>query len=177
MPAAEPPVAPAPAPNPSPSPTPAPSPAPTPPPAPSGDRTFTPGKFDDIDHLGDEPSPAPTPAPEPPKRGAPTPPTKPSGAAPTEPELDTDGVPKFNTNKELRAWAVKVSKSHKTTESKIKEYETKIAELEKRGGQDGNVDMLTKKVAELEKKAGEYEERIRFTDYQHSDEYKTKYQA
>ncbi len=147
------------------------------PPAPDAAKKFTPGNFDDIDHLaigddipakpaGDKADPAPAPDA---KKDKPAP-------TPGEPELDEEGVPKnFKTNKELRQWAVSKSQTAKQAADTVKALEAKIADLEKKPGREAEVEELNKKLKLVETRVSEYEQKIQFLDYRESDDYKNKY--
>jgi hypothetical protein len=98
--------------------------------------------------------------------------------APSTPAVKSPQHPTFKTNKELRTWAYG---QHK----RAAELEAKVAELEKVKAVVAGIDpksqqereALAKKADDLQKRIDEYENRIRLTNYESSDEYRTKYLA
>lgn len=144
--------------------------------APDADRQFTPGKFDDLDTLGDEPAaPAPKKESTEPAKPGDDPAPKKESAAP-EPELDSDRVPKVKTNKELRQWAIKQRDSAEETQKKADKLEARIKELEANTGKTPQTEEMTKQLASLNSKVEEYETKLRFSNYQQSEEYRDKYE-
>jgi hypothetical protein len=90
--------------------------------------------------------------------------------------LDTDGVPKFKVNKDLRKWAADQGKAAKENIAKAARLEARIAELEKTTGNTQETAKLTEQLASLNKKVEDYESQMRLTHYERSEEYKSKYQ-
>lgn len=164
---ATPPTAPK-APTPAPAPAKAPAAAPAPP-APKA-KDSTPDRedpFAELDRIANEPTepktPATPPKPEPKKETAEvTPPPGDPGDPPAEP-------PK------------KIADLRASYETVKKERDTLKAELEaaRKGktGEDPEKSAITERLTAAEKRRQELEEEMRFTRYEKSDEYKTKYEV
>lgn len=153
-----------PAPAVSPSPAPAASPEPT-------NSAFE--AFDDVPEMGGEPAPA-KPGPAAPAAAAPT---KPAVAPPAQPQFDAD---KEKNIAKVREWGRGFEKQVKELlplKEKLTSAEKKMAELEAkipRSQQESET--LNARIAEQQKVIDQYENKVRFFDYQESKEYREKYE-
>jgi hypothetical protein len=169
----------------------APAPTPTAPPARSVAPAATPSPkadpnssredaFAALDKLASESEATPNPAEDTPTPGGDTPLEKPETPEPGDEPADKpdDAKPQLDADdklapKPLRERLKAVKKEKSTLEAKVKELEAQVAA--KATEKPEETKKLTETLAEREKRLAELEEHIRFTNYEQSDEYKSKY--
>lgn len=165
------------------------APAAPPPPtggAPSGGSDGAPARpkwEEDLDNLGDDDEPAagggaPPPKPgdkpgeKPPGDKGATPP-KPGDKPPVPPE---DPTAQYKTPKELRDWASSRHKEAVRLEGEVKRLEGEMKALQSKPPQSQQQsEAMAQQLTALQKRVDEYEETIRYLNYEQSSEYKTKY--
>lgn len=118
---------------------------------------------------GDKPKTEPTTAKVPPKE---TPPAAPEGDKP--PEFTPPTVGKAS---EIRAWAARVGKWAEKMTSKADKLQAKLAQLESQPPKQAeDTANLAQELATAKKRLEQYENDIRLTKYERSQEYAEKYQ-
>lgn len=177
---------PKPSPAPAPSPAPTPSPAPSPAPAPKqGAMDAFDDQFADLDAPPVAPAPKPTPEPkaEPGKPAAkPTPAAKaepkaePKAAPEPEPLGDDFEPPATGKPGDIRGWALRQGKRAKKAEEELVQLRGKLAQLEQSGPNGSDSKMLAEQLASAQKRLEEYENEVRLTKYERSNEYKEKWE-
>lgn len=126
-------------------------------------------------------------APETPPVAAPKPPTPaaepkapaaaPDKSEPTAPEkVEGDGLPKFQTNKDLRKYAGEQLRAAKEAAAKVTEYENRVKELEAKVPQSQQgAELLAAQLAEANAKLAQHEQTVEAIAFENSAKYQTEY--
>jgi hypothetical protein len=130
-------------------------------------------QFTDLDETPAAPTPASTPAA--PSTGTtpavtPTPAPKPAAAKPEEVDETFEG-PAVATMKEVRGWGRRMADMAKHAQTKLKEVEAKLQDLEARGAVPSDVAKIQDDYKRLQTENAQLREAVKETDYSKDPEY------
>jgi hypothetical protein len=106
---------------------------------------------------------------------APEKPAAPAPAKPAEPVDEGFEPPGTGTMTQVRGWAIRAGKRLAKAQQEMEQLKTQVQEL-RNGNGGADVKALTEELASTKKQLADYDNEIRLTRYERSNEYKEKYQ-
>lgn len=142
-------------------------------------------QFADLDAPPVAPAPAPKPAAAPkPEPGKPAAAAKPAPKA--EPKADEPAPeplggeyepPATGKPGDIRGWSLRMGKRAKQAETELAQVRDRLKALETQGQNGSDSKLLAEQLASANKRLEEYENEVRLTKYERSQEYKEKWEA